>query len=254
MPGRDRRPQRAHRAGWMEPRRARLELARGLPDPALYLDALDECGQDIATVRTARLGQRERPRERGGKCMVGRAPHGLEVEHVHGCAIERRCGDRVQAQTVADRCRLWNPALLLEMRGKDLDRVLLGPRDSDSDAVEHQPSRCGGDRRAEIGIAGGSDLLAELRCHGHERSSYEEAKPRGLAGMPQIPAPRLAPWDFGLARLRVPDAGFPDAGPPRLLDGTPKAIGPRYPKPAVPKHILFYIRSARAQRSERMLP
>src|SRR5215510_6926147 len=171
MPGRDRGPHWAHRAGWMEPRRARLELARGLPDPALYLDALDECGQKFAAIRTARLGQSERARERGGKCMVGRAPHGLKVEHVHGRAIERCRRDRVQTQAVGDRCRLWNAALLLEMRGKDPDRVLLGPRDSDGDAVERQPPRCGGDGPAEIGMAGGSDLLAELRCHGHERTA-----------------------------------------------------------------------------------
>ena len=103
VPGRHRGAERTGGAGRMEADLARLELARRLPDPALHLHALDERGQHLAAARPARLRQRQHAGERGGQRMVGRAPHRLEVEHVHGRAVERRRRHRVEAEAVADR-------------------------------------------------------------------------------------------------------------------------------------------------------
>ena len=87
---------------------------------------------------------------------------------MHGRAVERRRRHRVETEAVADRRRLGGAALLLEVRGEDMDRLFLGAGDGDGDAVEHQPPR-GVDRgRAEIGIAGGGNLLAQLRRHRHD--------------------------------------------------------------------------------------
>ncbi len=58
-------------------------------------------------------------------------------------------------------------ALLLVVRGKDMDRLFLGAGDGDGDAVEHQPPRGGDGGRTEIGIAGGGNLLTQLRRHRH---------------------------------------------------------------------------------------
>ena len=146
---------------------ARLELSRRLPDPALHLHALDERGQHLAAAQPACLRQREGACERGGQRMVRRAPHRLEVEHVHGRAVERRCRHRVEAEAVADRRRLWRAALLLEVRGKDMDRLFLGAGDGDGDAVEHQPSRGRDRRRAEACIVGAGNPLTQLRRHRH---------------------------------------------------------------------------------------
>ena len=99
--------------------------------------------------------------------MIGRAPHRLEVEHMHGRAIEGRRRHRVEAIAAGDGRGLGGAALLLEVGGEDLNRLLLGTGDGNGDAVEHQPPRGGDGGRAEVGIADGDDLLTQLRRDRH---------------------------------------------------------------------------------------
>ena len=100
--------------------------------------------------------------------MVGRAPHRLEVEHVHSGAIECGRRHRIETKTIADRRRLAGTALLLVVRRKDVDCFFLGAGDRNGDAVEHQPSR-GLDRRlTEIFVVGAGNSFAQLRCHRHD--------------------------------------------------------------------------------------
>lgn len=103
--------------------------------------------------------------------MVGRAPHRLEVEHVHSGAIECGRRHRIETKTIADRRRLAGTALLLVVRRKDVDCFFLGAGDRNGDAVEHQPSR-GLDRRlTEIFVVGASNSFAQLRRHRHDGSA-----------------------------------------------------------------------------------
>ena len=60
------------------------------------------------------------------------------------------------------------PALLLVVRGKNVDCLFLGAGDGDGDAVEHQPSRGRDRRRAEICIAGAGNRFTQLRRHRHD--------------------------------------------------------------------------------------
>ena len=167
MSGSDRRAERTHRAGRMKAQRARLELSGGLANPALHLHAFDQRGQNLAAACAAMLRQRQHAGERGRQRMVGRAPHRLEVEHVHGGAVERRRRHRIETETVADRGRLRRTALLLVVRREDVDRFFLGAGDRNGDAVEHQPPRGLDRRRAEIVKVGGGDPFAKLCCHRH---------------------------------------------------------------------------------------
>ena len=78
--------------------------------------------------------------------MVGRAPHRLVVEHVHGRAVERRGRDHIQAKAIADGSGLRLAALLPVMLGQDLDGFFLGAGDGYGNGIEHEPAR-GGNRR-----------------------------------------------------------------------------------------------------------
>ena len=167
MSGRDRRAERTDGAGRMKSARACLELSGGLANPALHLHAFDQRGQNLAAGGAARLGERQYAGERSRQRVIGRAPHRLEVEHVHGGAVERRRRHRIETETIADRRCLRPAALLLVIGGEDLDRFFLGAGDRNGDAVEHQPP-CGLDRGlAEIVIVGRGDPFAKLGCHRH---------------------------------------------------------------------------------------
>src|SRR3974377_1177446 len=101
--------------------------------------------------------------------MIGRAPHRLKVEHVHGGAVERRRRHRVETEAIADRGRLRGAALLPVVPRQDPDRFLFGAGYGDGDAVKPQPPR-GLDRGcAEIFIGGCGNPFAEPRRHRHRR-------------------------------------------------------------------------------------
>src|SRR5262249_8371262 len=75
-------------------------------------------------------------------------------------------------EPVADRGRLCGATLLLVVGCENLNRLLFGPRDRNSKAVEHQ-SPCGCDReRAKITIIHSGNLLAELQRHRHGAPAF----------------------------------------------------------------------------------
>ena len=91
----------------------------------------------------------------------GRAPHRLEVEHVHGRAVERRCRNRVEPEAIADRGRLSRrrPAPS-QCAARIADRLFLGAGDGDGDAVEHQPPRAAAIAGApRLAVAGAGNLF-----------------------------------------------------------------------------------------------
>src|SRR3974377_1549148 len=118
--------------------------------------------------------------------MVGRAPHRLKVEHVHGGAVERRRRHRVETEAIADRGRLRGAALLPAVRPQDTARFLSGAGYCDGDAVKHQPPR-GLDRGcADIFIGGCGDPFAEPRRHRHRRVTLRHSTLR-LANLTTLP-------------------------------------------------------------------
>src|SRR6516225_4254408 len=118
--------------------------------------------------------------------MIGRAPHRLKVEHVHGGAVERRRRHRVETEAITDRGRLRGAALLQVVRRQDPDRFLFGAGYGDGDAVKRQPPR-GLDRGcAEIFIGGCGDPFAEPRGHRHGKVTVRHSTLR-LANFTTLP-------------------------------------------------------------------
>ena len=92
----------------------------------------------------ARLDQGQRRRERRRKCVRGGFPHRLEIEHVHGRAVDQsRLGDR-QGHAEPEQRGSGLPALLGEVIGENLRRRLhVGAGHRNRDAVEQEPARRG---------------------------------------------------------------------------------------------------------------
>ena len=162
VPRRHCRTERTRRARRMNAHRLRLVLAGRLPDPALDFHTLDQRCQDIAPAGTLRLGDRQHCGQRGRERMVRRAPHRLEIEHVHRCAVQRRRRNRIELVAATDRGCLRLAAPLAIVVGEDLDRLFLRARDRDGETVEHEPACCRQRRFAKIGITGLGDFYAKL--------------------------------------------------------------------------------------------
>jgi hypothetical protein len=96
----DRGPDRSDKPGRVKAKLMGFKRARRLPQPPLYLDAEHHRGQDFRAAAAESLAQRQCRRERRRKRVRGGQPHRLEVENMHGRAVDKSalCGSEPRVQ------------------------------------------------------------------------------------------------------------------------------------------------------------
>ena len=176
---------RAHRPD--QPRRMERQhvervLAGGLTQPALQFDALHQRRQHVAAGRAAHFRQRQCHRQSGGKRMVRRAPHRLEIQHMHRRAVQRRGAHRIDAEVAADhRCHRRAAQRAHASRQNRHGVFLCHAGNADREPVQHQPPRRGNRFGRQVLEARRGDALAQCSGQAHGCNSSAPRTMRSCA-------------------------------------------------------------------------
>ena len=165
----DGRAEGADHARGVEAELAGLPLVRRLTEPALELDAFDQSGEHVVAADIEHFGEREHDRQRRRQRMVRRAPHRLEIQDVHGGAVDGCCHDGAAFGAEPEQCCLGRRALRTMVLGQNGDGRLPAAGDGDREPIEHQSGRSSLGVWADLCWSGFDDLLAQLRSHTHHR-------------------------------------------------------------------------------------
>ena len=205
---------RANHARRVQAQLGRLQLRRGQAQAALCLDALGPRPQYRRPVRfagicLALLGQRQQGWQKGRHRVVGREPHGLKIQHMHGHAVDPRGGSGMGSKALADHRGRAGVGLGAGQTAHQDRPGLMGASDGNGNAV--------GDQQAatlqQCGIVGrpGQKQLGEFtgQVGGHGISLNEDGS---ITDRPAVvarsPLDTVASSDAGACNARLLETGF----------------------------------------------